>query len=217
MNKQLTDVLNSFFSAKLSGVHTAMPGRIETYNAAEKRVTVKPLINRRFRLLNGQKGYPVLVGVPVVFPGTAETVIQFPLKRGDKCMLVFSERALDEWLAGSGAESSPADPRQFALADAVCLPGLFTFKAPGKVGQGDGLEFWHKGQRIAVKDDGNIEIGSAGLALSARQGDATNIDLVTDPSNMSLIVAGLAMLGMTVTPPLVGKITGGSSNVKVGS
>ena len=217
MMDQLTDLLEAFFSSKMSGVHTALPGRIESYDAEEKRVSVMPLINRRFRRLNGVKSYPVVVNVPVVFPGTAQTVIQYPLARGDKCLLVFSESAMDEWLHGSGAESSPRDPRQFALADAICLPGLFPFKSPGKVGDGDGLEFWHKDQRIKIKDDGKIEVGNSGLAESARKGDATAVDLTTDPVNMSLIIAGFAMLGLTITPPLVGKITGGSSQVKVGA
>jgi len=57
---------------------------------------------------------------------------------------------------------------------------------------------------------------TSGGAAAAREGDATNVDLTTDPTNMAMIVAVCAIFGMTVTPPLVGKIVEGSSKVDIG-
>jgi len=57
---------------------------------------------------------------------------------------------------------------------------------------------------------------SGGTAAVARKGDVINVDLTTDPTNLPMIIAVCAMFGMTIVPPLVGKITGGSSKVKAG-
>ena len=74
--------------------------------------------------------------------------------------------------------------------------------------------------KVAILYDaaGNLlKIGSGTFAASARKGDATKIDLVTDPANAPLVMAGLAMLGMPITYPLLGAINAGSAQVQVGS
>jgi hypothetical protein len=58
----------------IAEIHTAIPGRIESYDAATCLANVKPLLKRRFTVDNADgeivqqdEEYPVIMAVPVSF------------------------------------------------------------------------------------------------------------------------------------------------------
>jgi len=61
-----------------------------------------------------------------------------------------------------------------------------------------------------------LTIGKTSPKAAARKDDPTGADATTDPTNIPLIMALAAMFGFTLSPPIVGKITGGSTQVEVG-
>lgn len=159
MNTQLSDILNQFVSQRLEDVHTAIPGTIQEYTPSEKRASVKPMLKTKFK--NTEYDYPVITGVPVVFPGSAKAQISFPLEKGDGCLILVSERSLDEYM-DSGRAELPGDPRKFSLTDAICIPGLFSFSSPGVPGSEDGIQISYNGMLITLEDSGNISIEGGG-------------------------------------------------------
>jgi hypothetical protein len=156
MNKKLSEVIESALSGFSASLHTALPGRIEFYDSTKKKVNVQPLV--KVKLGTVYKELPVIPDVPVIFAGTTRCVIQYELKRGDGCLLVFSESSLDGWLNTIGNSAEPEDLRRHSLSDAICIPGLFSFGSPGKVGNNEGLEILYENAALIAKNDGSWSI-----------------------------------------------------------
>jgi hypothetical protein len=84
---------------------------------------VQPSLKRRA----GNKEYiafPLLIDVPVLFPGTKKWTIHFPLEENDEVAVYFSERALEAWKDVGQDDIEDPDPRRYDLCDAYCVPGL---------------------------------------------------------------------------------------------
>jgi len=138
-----------------------MPGRIETYDYTNRSVTVQPLLKKVFT--EGESlEYKILANVPVIFPSSQESGMTFPLNRGDGVLILFSERALERWKS-NGALTEPGDSRKFDLSDGICIPGLFAFNQKPLAENNKDVFIKHKNQKIVIKNNGNIEIGSSSL------------------------------------------------------
>jgi len=154
---------NTFFTLLSSSVNTCLPGRIETYNVPDQRASVKPLLKKVY--IQGEvQALPIITNVPIVFPRTKKSGITFPLVRGDGVLLVFSQRALERWKS-SGEDTEPGDPRKFDLSDGIAIPGLFSFKQPNLASNNNDLEIHHEDQKVTIKKNSDIELGT-GLLLS---------------------------------------------------
>lgn len=153
--------LQSVFDALISSLFTCLPGRIESYDYSTRKATVKPLIKKTL-LDETVEELPVITEVPVVFPMSKLSGMSFPLNRGDGVLLVFSQRSLERW-ANTGEDSEPGDPRKYDMTDAIAVVGLFSFKQNNLASNNDDLEIHHKGQKITLKSNGDIEIGNGTL------------------------------------------------------
>jgi len=156
MLQRWPDIINEAITSVLDQIHTAVPGRIESYDATTKKVSVTPLI-RKWLADDTKMAFPVIDSVPVVFPSSEDFILSYPLKQGDGCLILFSERSLEYWLSSSGEFVDPGDPRKFSISDAICIPGLFSFGKPGKVGTGNEFELLYKGASIKIDVNGNIK------------------------------------------------------------
>lgn len=120
MSEALGTLLESAMSQHGENKHTAIPGIVVSGGGG--KVNVKPSLNRRLK--DGSvESLPVIPNVPVWFPRGGGASITWPVKAGDGCLLVFSERSLDEW-KGGGGEFTPDDPRRNGLSDAIAFVGL---------------------------------------------------------------------------------------------
>jgi len=121
--QDLTNLIREFCDYYFTRVHTSIPGVVLEYNANTRRAVLQPSLNRRA----GNKEFvplPILVDVPVQFPGTKKYSIHFPLEKDDEVSIFFSERSIEEWKAAGQDGIEDADPRRFSLSDAYCIPGL---------------------------------------------------------------------------------------------
>lgn len=122
----LGQVIENAISDRLLDVHTALPARIERYDASRQMADVKPLIQANSLLESGAveaEPLPVICDVPVVFPGAGGFRLTFPVKEGDYVLLVFAEASMDTWLE-VGGDPDPRDYRRHHLADAIAIVGL---------------------------------------------------------------------------------------------
>jgi len=119
------DSIHQAIDTKMSGVNTAMPGVIGSYDAAHNRATVSPSIAKRLHDpdLEGLAP-PQIINRPVIWPAaqSGKAALTMPLAAGDGVMLVSQQRSLENWLSGNNGK--PDDPRQFDLTDTVAIPGL---------------------------------------------------------------------------------------------
>lgn len=117
---------------RLVDVHTAMPGQVESFDAAKQTANVKLLLKARRETESGsvvEEALPLAVNVPVVFQGGKGFRTVFPLEPGDGVLVVFAEASIDRWQSLGGLQET-GDDRRFHLADAICIPGLHASSAP---------------------------------------------------------------------------------------
>jgi hypothetical protein len=124
---QLLELLDAALDARLVDVHTALPGRIVSYDAEHQTADVQPMLRRALQDQDGEKvleALPILPCVPVVFPRGGGCFVSFPMAAGDGGLLVFSERAIDRWRS-TGENADPGDLRMHGLSGAAFFPGLY--------------------------------------------------------------------------------------------
>ena len=118
----LADAILAGIKAEQLEQHTALPGEIQSYEAATQTAQVRIAIDP---VKSGETvPYPILDGIPVCFPRSNGYGVTFPLAKGDSVLLVFNERNTDLWRA-TGAGQPPSDARRFNINDAVAIPGYF--------------------------------------------------------------------------------------------
>lgn len=124
----LAEIIRAALDSRLGDVHVALPGRVETYDAATNTADVLPTVRRAIRDTNGDTQHedlPVIPNVPVLFPrgGGDAYSITFPIAKGDHVLLVFCSWAIGPWRE-SGDVSNPADLRKHSLGNPIAIPGI---------------------------------------------------------------------------------------------
>ena len=113
-------------------VHTHLPARVETFDAAKQSCSVQVETRQARYEEDGSRvpeRLPVINDVPVIFSGAGGYRTTYPLQRGDKVWLEVGECALNLWKA-RGGDVDPADDRRMDLSDAVAVIGLRDFAHP---------------------------------------------------------------------------------------
>lgn len=202
----LTEVIMSGIDKILANVHTAMPGRIESYDAGTQLAKVKPLLNRKYTTENQAKELPIISNVPVICPRTARAFIRLPIAAGDTVLLIFCERSIDRWLERGGTVD-PLDPEKFGLNGAVALAGLIP-KAGAITPNGDSgsIEVANGSNYIEIKNDGEIYFknGAASFQMDASGNvkitatkvtlESTNINLGDESGSALVKISDLSTL-----------------------
>lgn len=163
----LAQVILEAIESRLVDLHTAIPGIVDSYDAATQTASVKPCIKRKYS--DGSiVDLPVINKVPVVIPSGGGFFASFPIQKNDSVLLVFSERSLEYWKE-TGGVVNPGDPRKFHIADAFAIPGglakpsVFTNTDPEKlvIGHKDG------NAEIHADKNGPVSIKASELILGA--------------------------------------------------
>tara|TARA_R110002020_G_scaffold213427_1_gene420247 strand:+ start:45510 stop:46325 length:816 start_codon:yes stop_codon:yes gene_type:complete len=122
---------------ELYDLWTSLPATITKYDPDTQEATVLPLAKLRW-IDNSQTEFPEIDNVPVVCPATAYAAIQFPVRVGDKVLLMFQSRDISWTLSNTDTSGlDPVDPnllkndsgRFNELSDAVALIGFSSFSA----------------------------------------------------------------------------------------
>lgn len=151
------------FDRLMKRVNTCIPGRIQSFDSDTQTCVVTPAVKPRV-WLDGETTDitpPTLHNVPLVFPfapvsGFALTI---PVRAGDPCLLVFSQRCIDNWhqLGGiQSAETGGVGARHhdindgFAILCAPPIPDVLTGWCE------DGIEIRNRARtvRMTIRDDG---------------------------------------------------------------
>lgn len=124
---RLEEVLARVIRHELAKVKVSLPAKIVEYDHSEQKATVQPLIKPQFFNPETEEiqAYELkeLVNLPVLFPSSKDHSLSWPLERGDRVTVIFSDRNLDDWLLTDGEDIESEDPRRFSWTDAVVVPG----------------------------------------------------------------------------------------------
>lgn len=119
MMQEFVDQINKTARKATEDMHTSLPGEITAFDPGTGMASVQP--KAKFKKPSGETmDFPVVTGVPVQFPQSANATIAWPIKPGDGCLLVFSESALDYWMYGKETDTV----LKFDLSSAIAIPGL---------------------------------------------------------------------------------------------
>lgn len=120
------EIIRRAIESRLADVWTAIPGRVEKYDAATQTADITPVVRRPVTKANDDlihDDLPVVPNVPVLFPRGGGASITWPLQAGDHVQLIFQTLSFAQWRE-SGETSDPGDLRLHCLGNAVCVPGL---------------------------------------------------------------------------------------------
>lgn len=118
------DILKSINCARVGTIKNYDPGvagvrpPTATVQIAQQQVTSVAL--------DGSKtfsDYPPLSLVPVIFLGGGGFSVTWPIAAGDECLLIFHDRAFDNWFT-NGAGLPPPVGNLHDISDAFCIVGL---------------------------------------------------------------------------------------------
>lgn len=160
MKQRFSDIIKKSIESYLENIHTCLPGKITEFDPITNRVSVQPVIKKKIG--ENTISYPIITDVPLQYPKSKDSAITFPIAKGDGCIILFSETSMENYYNSLNTEVEPGDSRKFSLTDAICIPGISPFTAPGLIGDGISLEIKFKDKKIVLNDTG-ITIDNRGL------------------------------------------------------
>ncbi|HLH04941.1 MAG TPA: Gp138 family membrane-puncturing spike protein [Bryobacteraceae bacterium] len=142
-------------------LRVAIPGIVQSFNAAKQTVTVLPALNEEVRIggVPTKRPLPLLADVPVVLPRAGGFTLTLPIEPGDECLVVFADMSVDSWWqqgAGSAGASQPQDQattRRHDLSDGFAIMGCWS--------QPRVLPSYSTSSAQLRKDDGTVKIDVA--------------------------------------------------------
>lgn len=152
------DFLLSFKTKILDSLNVCLPGIIESWDFQTQKAIIK-IDSKRIEDNNEAIEYPVISGVPIITPSSGGAFISMPIKRGDSCLVLFTDKDITNWLLGS-SNQIPNTKRMHSLSDAVAIMGLNQFTKPLPIQNNNDLSISYSNSVISIKPNGNIEINS---------------------------------------------------------
>lgn len=152
-------------------INTHYPAKIVSFDVVNQLAVVK--LQREqyyadFEQLYKEYDIPNLVDVPVHFPQCGGYSLTFPIKAGDDCLVLFSQRGHSHWLYENkdkiGKFSTGIPKAEFFrthnINDALCIVGFNPVPSaiPNFSATDVELRDDSRGQRITLKPDGVIEV-----------------------------------------------------------
>jgi hypothetical protein len=128
--------------------HCHKPGTIESFDPATQTASVR--LNHKAQWNGRIVDYPLLVDVPVFthFGGSAS--LTMPVKPGDTCLVLFSDRDIDAWFSTGATDAIPPSRRMHSIADGLALVGFRSLARPVPGYHPDDAELRNNGAVVAV-------------------------------------------------------------------
>lgn len=170
----LETVLREIIDARAAEIHTALPARVISYDAAKQVADLQPMVKDLYHSEDGAlitRSFPTLPSVPVAFLRGSGYFLTVPLTAGDTGMLVFSELPIDRWRS-TGQESHPVNARRHGVGNAVFYPGLCPrAKALTEPGVSDHMVLGKEGgcQIHVQQNEVNLDGGPSAQAVAIAQ------------------------------------------------
>lgn len=127
---ELRDLLELFKRDTMLNLNCHAIGEITKFNAAKQTCEVKISYDKKYlepneynEIVAVKKSYPLLVDVPVINLYGGDAGLTFPIKAGDKCVVLFNDRDIDDWFEGK-EEGFVRTSRLHSLTDGFALVGI---------------------------------------------------------------------------------------------
>lgn len=116
------ELLDDFKDEIFSGLNAHAAGTIQSIDLGAGTCSIS--INYKRRLPGGaSKSYPLLVDCPVFVLQGGGAFIEFPVRKGDFCLVLFNDRDIDTWWTSENV-AEPNTARRHDLSDGFALVGI---------------------------------------------------------------------------------------------
>jgi len=109
-----------------AAIFTSGPGIIQSFDPGAMTCSVQLATQMQVFQKDGTWSWvtlPVMVDVPVCFPGGGGYTLSFPVAAGDEALIVIAHRCIDAWWQNGGVQPQ-AEFRMHDLSDGFALPGI---------------------------------------------------------------------------------------------
>ena len=121
LDKAFEDIFEALITGK---INTVKIGEVTEFHATKPpRVSVQIAMKRLYEGKDEAELIPICEDVPVIYPGSGDWWLTFPIKVGSNVVLLFNDRSLAEWL-DQGGIVEPLNERKFSLSDAIAIAGI---------------------------------------------------------------------------------------------
>ena len=153
-----TTQLKEFVDRAFLKLNTAIPGNIVEFDETTQTASIQPGVQMKLNIDGVEQflNYPLLINVPICMPMNQSWGITFPINTGDPCLLIFAQRAIDNWVERGGIQP-PEDgigSRHHDITDAVAVIAPQPIVDVFSNWETDGLELRNKAKdiRVTLKD-----------------------------------------------------------------
>ncbi|MDR2674455.1 MAG: hypothetical protein LBC18_06200 [Opitutaceae bacterium] len=167
MNFDLPTLLDYHAGMAASFFHCHKLGTIEKFDPSAQTAEVR--IAHKCEWQGKVRDYPLLVDVPVFVPAGGGAALTMPVKPGDPCLVLFSDRDIDAWFAKGAKDAVPPTARMHDIADGLAIVGFRPATAPVPSYHADDAELRNAGGGVvlAAGADGKISLRNSGDTLHA--------------------------------------------------
>lgn len=117
-------IYENLINEALFRTRCCIPCIIQSYNSEQNTVECQPAIRERIINEDGTIQYmnlPLLINVPVAFPGSKSFTYKFVLEKNDECLVLFSDLSIDNFWEKSSLQN-PVEVRRHDLSDGIAIP-----------------------------------------------------------------------------------------------
>lgn len=132
-----------------------IPGVIQRYDPKTNTASIQPAIREEIVNEDNTVQYmnlPILVNVPIIFPSCSIGSIKMLLKRGDECLVLFSDLSIDNFWKYANVQN-PIEVRRHDLSDGIAIPCVLS-QPNTKPFNGTGMEITSEDSKISITKDG---------------------------------------------------------------
>ena len=132
-----------------------IPGVIQRYDPKANTASIQPAIREEIVNEDNTVQYmnlPILVNVPIIFPSCSIGSIKMLLKRGDECLVLFSDLSIDNFWKYANVQN-PIEVRRHDLSDGIAIPCVLS-QPNTKPFNGTGMEITSEDSKISITKDG---------------------------------------------------------------
>lgn len=122
------EIYKSFADAIKSSIRVSIPGIIQSFDSTTQTCTIQPAIREEVTNLDystSWKDLPLLLDVPISIPKAGNFALTLPIKKGDECLVIFSDMCIDGWLSLGGLQNQ-IEKRRHDLSDCFCILGTYS-------------------------------------------------------------------------------------------
>lgn len=181
---QLKDAFNILKKEIFLTLNCHHVGKVQTVDFTNQTLTATIMYKKAFtrQKTNGvyetvYEDYPTLIDVPFIVLSGGSAYLKMPIKSGDECLLLFNDRAIDNWWA-SGQNTVLSSSRLHSFSDAIALVGIKSLSNSIQNYDSETLEL--------INDEGFVNIKENKIGI----GNGTS-DLLTVLSNLITVLVSL--------------------------